>query len=95
MGLWPVWDPLVLAGIPVTRQLVVSKPGTPPGHIITMAQLESAGLVRLLPPPSTSGRTEHWANIWNIAQTDLVVMDIPFMLAQAALAACSCEHPCE
>jgi hypothetical protein len=76
----------------VTRKSVVSKPGMPHPQRVTVADLEKAGLVHLRPPPP--GRVEHWATTWNVTQKDLV-MELPFVLAQAALLATSdChEHP--
>jgi hypothetical protein len=77
---------LALAGIPVTRDSVVDfEPATPQQQPrpITVAELERAGLVHLRPPPQ-SHRPDHWVNMWGVKGS--VVMEVPFVLAQAALA---------
>jgi hypothetical protein len=86
---------LALAGIPVTRESVigVEKPATPEQQPrpITVAELEKAGLVHLRPPPQ-SDLPDHWANTWNVKRR--VVMEVPYVVARAALAAAvySTEH---
>jgi hypothetical protein len=84
---------LALAGIPVTRESVigVEKPATPQQQLrpITVAELERVGLVHLRPPPR-SNLPDHWVNTWDTEGS--VVMEVPFVLAQAALAAAPRQH---
>jgi hypothetical protein len=79
---------LALAGIPVTRESVVGfEPGTPQQQRpqpITVADLERAGIVHLRPPPlSDSDQPDRWVNTWNVKGYS--VMEVPFVLAKAAL----------
>lgn len=79
---------LALAGIPVTRESVVAfeEPSTPqqPPRPITVAELEKIGVVHLRPPPpSDPGQPDSWVNTWDVQE--LAVMEVPFVLAKAAL----------
>jgi len=53
---------------------------------VNVAELERAGLVHLRPPPR-SNLPDHWANTWNVKRR--VVMEVPYVLARAALAVAS------
>jgi hypothetical protein len=64
------------------------EPFTPqqPPQPITVAKLKRIGIMHLRPPPpSNPNQPDHWVNTWGIRGTQLAVMEVPFMLAQAAL----------
>jgi len=73
---------LGLAGIRVTRNLVISPPKAPK---VTIEQLERAGLIQLCrPPPPPDNKNSVWQRTWKVYSNDYII-DIPVILVLATL----------
>jgi hypothetical protein len=71
---------LALAGVPLDRDQLISGPDAP--EIVSVRDLERAGLVQVRPPPV---RPSVWGTVWGVTSNNTVVLEVPLLLALAAL----------